>query len=155
MAVSASGLITLLVLVFLGPVIYLVRYILLRRPVEVQVSKGDDGQEHMSTTAYVFALLGYAIGIGNVWRFPYVISKNGGAAAVIAYVVCAVLVAWPLFIYEMILGQYVRKTFVETWAFIRPRWHSFAWAQFLLLFIAQNLLFGHHHLHVTLHCRQL
>ncbi|CAE7573368.1 DAT, partial [Symbiodinium microadriaticum] len=138
MAISASGLITLLVLVFLGPVIYLVRYIVLRKPVEVQVSTGDDGQEHMSTTAYLFALLGYAIGIGNVWRFPYVISKNGGAAAVIAYVVCAVLVAWPLFIYEMILGQYVRKTFVETWAFIRPRWLSFGWAQFLMLFIVQT-----------------
>ncbi|CAE7700573.1 Slc6a5 [Symbiodinium pilosum] len=92
----------------------------------------------MTTTAYIFSLVGYAIGIGNVWRFPYVISKNGGSAAVMAYLICAVLVAWPLFIYEMILGQYLRKTFVATWTHIRPRWASFACAQFLLLFIAQT-----------------
>ena len=41
-----------------------------------QVSKGEDGKEHLSTTAYIFALVGYAIGIGNVWRFPYVISNS-------------------------------------------------------------------------------
>ena len=103
-----------------------------------QVSEGKDGKEHMTTTAYIFSLVGYAIGIGNVWRFPYVISKNGGSAAVMAYLICAVLVAWPLFIYEMILGQYLRKTFVATWTHIRPRWASFACAQFLLLFIAQT-----------------
>ncbi|CAE6969531.1 SLC6A5 [Symbiodinium natans] len=123
-------------------VIYLARYIInrhvLHKRAAEQVSKGDDGKEHMSSMAYIFSLLGYAIGIGNVWRFPYVISQNGGAAAVIAYLTCAILVAWPLFIYEMILGQYLRKTFVETWIHIRPRWASFAWAQFLLLFIAQT-----------------
>ena len=76
--------------------------------------------------------------VGNVWRFPYVIATNGGAAAVVAYLICAVFVAWPLFIYELILGQYLRLTFVKAWEMVRPRWLSFGWAQFLLLFIAQS-----------------
>ena len=75
---------------------------------------------------------------GNVWRFPYVIASNGGSAALVAYLICAVLVAWPLFLFELILGQYLRLTFVKTWEAIRPRWLSFGWAQFLLLFIAQS-----------------
>ena len=67
---------------------------------------------------------------GNVWRFPYVIASNGGSAALVAYLICAVLVAWPLFLFELILGQYLRLTFVKTWEAIRPRWLSFGWAQF-------------------------
>jgi len=69
-----------------------------------------------------------------------VIASNGGAAAVVAYLVCAVFVSWPLFIFEMILGQYVRKTFTKTWETVRPRWLSFGWAQWLLLFIAQSYM---------------
>jgi SNF family Na+-dependent transporter len=67
-----------------------------------------------------------------------VIASNGGAAAVVAYLICAVFVAWPLFTFELILGQYLRKTFIKTWETIRPRWLSFGFAQFLLLFIAQS-----------------
>ena len=83
-------------------------------------------------------LTSHSLHKGNVWRFPYVIASNGGAAAVVAYLICAVFVAWPLFTFELILGQYLRKTFIKTWETIRPRWLSFGWAQFLLLFIAQS-----------------
>ena len=100
--------------------------------------QASDGREVFSSRAYLFSLIGYAIGIGNVWRFPYIIASNGGAAAVVAYLICAVFVAWPLFLYELIIGQYLRLTFVKAWEKIRPRWLSFAWAQFLLLFIAQS-----------------
>lgn len=144
MAVSASGLGTLLFLIFIGPFIYLCRHLYCkyykhRNANNENVSKNEeDGREEIHSTAYIFALVGYAIGIGNVWRFPYVISQNGGAAAVVAYLICAVLVAWPLFIYEMIVGQYTRKSFIRTWVAIRPRWLSFGWSQFLLLFVAQT-----------------
>lgn len=142
MTVSASGLGTLLFLILIGPFIYLLRYLYAKfvthRHGEANVTKDSDGRELLTSRAYVFALVGYAIGIGNVWRFPYVIASNGGAAAVVAYLICAVFVAWPLFIYELIVGQYLRLTFVKTWEAIRPRWLSFGWAQFLLLFICQS-----------------
>jgi len=67
-----------------------------------------------------------------------VIATNGGSAALFAYMICAIFVAWPLFIYELILGQHTRLTFMKTWEYIHPRWLSFGWAQFLLLFIAQS-----------------
>jgi len=142
-SVSASGTAVLVLLIVIGPIIYLCRWIVQtkyrHRAIESQVHKDEkDGRENLGSTAYVFGLVGYAIGIGNVWRFPYVISQNGGAAAVVAYLICAVFVAVPLFLYEMILGQYVRLSFVPTWRFIRPRWLSFGIAQFYLLFIAQS-----------------
>lgn len=54
-------------------------------------------KEQLTSTQYMFALIGYAIGIANIWRFPSVIAQNGGSAALLAYLVCGVLVALPLF----------------------------------------------------------
>jgi len=137
MAISASGLCTLLGLIFIGPLIYLTRYLITKEPLKSDVTKDSDGNENISSRAYIFSLLGYAIGIGNVWRFPYVIATNGGAAAVVAYLICGIFVAWPLFTFELILGQYLRKSFIRSWETIRPRWLSLGWAQFLMLFIIQ------------------
>ena len=83
-------------------------------------------------------MIGFAIGIGNVWRFPYVIANNGGSAALVAYIVCALLVALPLYMYEMILGQYTRLSSIPCFEAIRPRWKSLGIAIFAMLFIEFN-----------------
>lgn len=80
-------------------------------------------------------MIGYAIGIGNVWRFPYVIAQNGGGAALVAYCVCAVLVACPLFMYEMIVGQYIKLSTIRCYEKIRPRWRGLGIASGFMLFI--------------------
>lgn len=74
-------------------------------------------------------------GIGNIWRFPYVIANNGGAAALVAYLICAVLVAVPLFLYELIVGQHVRLSTIRCYATIRPRWKSLGYAAGGMLFV--------------------
>lgn len=137
MAVSVSGVVTLAVLVGIGPIIYACRWIYNNmkgiKNEWRETSEGHDGREEMSSQAYIYALVGYAIGIGNIWRFPYVISQNGGAAALFAYVVSGVFVAGPIFFYEMLLGQHTRENFLNSWTKIRPRWTSFGAAQLLLL----------------------
>jgi SNF family Na+-dependent transporter len=141
MGASASGVLTLLGLILIGPIIYLVRYLLRKSRGTVSESDYDatsEKREEISSTAYTFSLVGYAIGIGNVWRFPYVISQNGGAAAVVAYLICAVFVAVPLFLYESILGQYTKSSCVTTWTKIRPRYLSFGLAQGFLVFVANT-----------------
>lgn len=50
---------------------------------------------------YTLGLLGYAIGIGNIWRFPYLVGKYGGGAFIFAYLVCLFLVAMPMYQMEM------------------------------------------------------
>jgi len=69
-----------------------------------------------------------------------VIAQNGGSAALFAYLVCAVLVAWPLFTYELIFGQYIQKTNADAWPAVHPRWKGLGFAQFMLLFIIQTYM---------------
>ena len=61
-------------------------------------AEADQSREVVRSSEYLLSLLGYAIGIGNVWRFPWLVGKYGGAAFVLAYVVSLVFVAMPLYL---------------------------------------------------------
>ncbi len=61
-----------------------------------------------SRIGFILAATGSAIGLGNIWRFPYVTGENGGAAFVLVYIVCVVLVGIPVLIAELSLGRRTR-----------------------------------------------
>lgn len=58
-----------------------------------------------SSVAAVVAMAGSAIGLGNIWRFPYMVGQNGGAAFIVLYMVCAIFLALPIFLCEAVLGR--------------------------------------------------
>lgn len=97
------------------------------------VISGRNGEERGQVTflELLFSLIGYAIGIGNVWRFPYLVGKYGGFAFIIAYLVCLFLCALPLFLMELGVGQHVQKSVVATFNTIRPRWWPLGLTQIL------------------------
>ena len=105
-------------------------------------SKGEndngEGEDNWTSIQYLFGLVGYAIGIGNVWRFCYVIARDGGAASLFAYIVCTIFVGTPLFMYEMIVGQYLRLHAYNAWTFIKPRWEGLAMSQFVMVLLVQS-----------------
>ncbi|MBR4739636.1 MAG: sodium-dependent transporter, partial [Bacteroidales bacterium] len=58
-----------------------------------------------SRMAVIAALAGSAIGLGNIWRFPYLVGENGGAAFIVIYIVFTLLLSLPIFLAESVLGR--------------------------------------------------
>jgi len=69
---------------------------------------------------YILATLGYAVGFGNLWRFPYLCQKNGGGAFLIPYFTSLVLLGIPLFFLELAIGQSIRQGPIGVWRAIHP-----------------------------------
>lgn len=73
-----------------------------------------------SRTAVVFAMAGSAIGLGNIWRFPYMVGEHGGAAFILLYILATVLVSLPVFIAEVTLGRRSRRSAYGAMSGLRP-----------------------------------
>jgi len=88
----------------------------------VQPTEGDEGHVESwdSKLTYILATVGYAVGLGNVWRFPYLAQKNGGGAFLIPYFIMLLVEGLPIFLLELALGQRLRKGAIGAWQRISP-----------------------------------
>jgi NSS family neurotransmitter:Na+ symporter len=74
-----------------------------------------------SKIGFIFAAAGSAIGLGNIWRFPYVVGENGGAAFVMMYIAFVVIIGLPYMFAELALGRASKKNPVGAIEMIRPK----------------------------------
>lgn len=58
-----------------------------------------------SRAAFILAAIGSAVGLGNLWRFPYVAGENGGGAFVLFYLICVILIGLPVLVAELFIGR--------------------------------------------------
>jgi len=86
-----------------------------------------------SRLAFVLAASGSAIGLGNIWKFPYLAGENGGGAFVAVYLLCVVAIGIPIMIAETMLGRRGRQSPINTMltladeAKASPAWHYAGW----------------------------
>ncbi len=72
--------------------------------------------------AAILAAAGSAIGLGNIWRFPYITGDNGGGAFIIIYLGCILLLGLPLLIAEFAVGHNTKRNPVDAFATIKRGW---------------------------------
>ncbi|XP_030255962.1 sodium-dependent neutral amino acid transporter B(0)AT2-like [Sparus aurata] len=74
-----------------------------------------------SKIEYFLAQVGFSVGLGNVWRFPYLCHQNGGGAFLFLYVLLMLVVGIPLFFLELAAGQAIRQGSIGVWKYISPK----------------------------------
>ena len=81
-----------------------------------------------SRMAFILAVSGSAVGLGNIWKFPYVAGANGGGAFVLFYLLCVALIGLPIMMAEILIGRRGRRNPVATMRIVgeeegsRPGW---------------------------------
>ena len=71
-----------------------------------------------SRFAFILAVSGSAIGLGNIWKFPYIAGVNGGGAFVLVYLLCVFIVGLPIMMAEILLGRRGRRNPIATMALL-------------------------------------
>ncbi len=81
---------------------------------------GTDRGQWSSKLGFIFAAAGSAIGLGNIWRFPYIAGENGGAAFVFTYLICVIVIGLPVMLAELALGRATQRNPVGAIDAVRP-----------------------------------
>ncbi|EAW56432.1 solute carrier family 6, member 17 [Homo sapiens] len=81
----------------------------------------EDRPAWNSKLQYILAQIGFSVGLGNIWRFPYLCQKNGGGAYLVPYLVLLIIIGIPLFFLELAVGQRIRRGSIGVWHYICPR----------------------------------
>ena len=106
-------------------------------------STSVSSQRWSSRWLFVLAAAGSAVGLGNIWKFPYIADENGGGAFVLIYLVCIAAVGIPIMVSEVLLGRQGRSSPIHTMRKLAKasgrsqRWSVLGWmgvlAGFLIL----------------------
>lgn len=85
-----------------------------------------------SRIGFVLAAAGSAVGLGNMWRFPYLAAKYGGGAFLITYVLLAVTFGFTLMITEVAMGRRTRMSCIEAFGSLNRRFAPLGWLAALI-----------------------
>ncbi|KAK0150180.1 Sodium-dependent neutral amino acid transporter SLC6A17 [Merluccius polli] len=98
-----------------------------------------------SKVEYFLAQVGFSVGLGNVWRFPYLCHQNGGGAFLLLYVLLMLVVGTPLFFLELAAGQSIRQGSIGVWKYISPKLCGIGYSSCVVCFfvaVYYNMIIG-------------
>lgn len=75
-----------------------------------------------NTLGVILATAGSAVGLGNVWRFPYITGQNGGASFIIVYILCVLMLGIPCMVAEFIIGRHSASNTARAYAKMGNKW---------------------------------
>lgn len=124
----------------------------------------DNKRENWSgSLGFILAAAGSAVGLGNIWKFPYITGESGGGAFVFIYLICIAIIGLPVMLCEITLGRHTRKDPVGAFRSLNPGhsvvaqimglamtmcglltvfMHSLAWGGFMIVLGAMIFMFG-------------
>ncbi len=95
-------------------------------------------EQFKSRLGFILISAGCAVGLGNVWRFPYITGQYGGAAFVVLYLIFLVFLAMPIMVMEFAVGRGSQKGIARAFNVLEPKgssWHRFKWVGLAGLYI--------------------
>ncbi|KAH3883274.1 sodium-dependent dopamine transporter-like [Dreissena polymorpha] len=97
-------------------------------------NQGEERETWSKKIDFLLSVIGFAVDLANVWRFPFLCYKNGGGAFLIPYGLMLVFGGVPLFFMELALGQFYRTGAITCWGRICPLFKGIGWAVVLIAF---------------------
>ena len=91
-----------------------------------------------SRLGFILAAAGSAIGLGNIWKFPYITGQNGGGAFVLVYLACIALIGLPIMMAEFLIGRHAQRDAVGAFEVLEGRkspWCLVGWTAVLASFV--------------------
>ena len=83
---------------------------------------GEAKREHWrSRLGLIFATSGSAIGLGTLWKLPYLVGQNGGGAFIILFLAFTFLLGTPLFVAELTLGKSSQRSVINTFSYFKKK----------------------------------
>jgi len=97
----------------------------------------NNQQGFSSLMGFLLSVIGFAVGVGSMWRFPYVTGSNGGALFILTYVLVIVLIGIPLLTAEISIGYRAQKTAVHAYQDLAPGkpWYLCGWLHVLVALV--------------------
>nr|XP_061802878.1 sodium- and chloride-dependent creatine transporter 1-like [Nerophis lumbriciformis] len=110
-------------------------------PVDMHKVAAGSGEKERETWTrqmdFIMSCVGFAVGLGNVWRFPYLCYKNGGGVFLIPYLLVVFIGGIPVFFLEIALGQFMKQGGLAAWN-IAPLFQGLGLASMVIVFFCNT-----------------
>ncbi|KAM9326887.1 sodium- and chloride-dependent creatine transporter 1-like [Gastrophryne carolinensis] len=103
-------------------------------PVKIPIPERETWTRQMD---FIMSCVGFAVGLGNVWRFPYLCYKNGGGVFLIPYLLIVFVGGIPVFFLEIALGQFMKQGGIAAWN-IAPLFKGLGFASMVIVFFCNT-----------------